>query len=201
MDAFIGQLHQPQPHLMRITGGTLLGRKLNVPHLPHVRPTTDRARESLFNWLSNRVDFSNCRLTELFAGSGVVSFEMLSRGATKAICVDIQKTCCVAIQKIAHHWGLPVEVVCADALAYMKSASAVDLVFADPPYRLPELYILPHKIMESPLLSQGGWLILEHDRANNFESHPYFQESRRYGEAVFSIFGLSPSSIPSKSTL
>ena len=173
---------------MRITGGSLRGRTLNVPHLLHVRPTTDRARASLFNWLSNQVDFSNCTLIELFAGTGAVSFEMLSRGVIQATCVDIQRACCDAIRSIAQEWELPVDVVCADALAFIEQATPVELVFADPPYRLPQMHALPQKIMESRMLSHGGLLILEHDRAHDFGTYTGFQESRRYGEAVFSIF-------------
>jgi len=173
---------------MRITGGDFRGRRLNIPHLPDVRPTTDRARASLLNWLANHVDFSACRLTELFAGSGAVSFEIISRGAQNATCVDIQSACCRAIQSVARDWKLPVEVICADAFQFVERASPVDLVFADPPYRLPQLHSLPQKIMNSPLLAQGGLLVVEHDRTQDFGQHSCFQESRRYGEAVFSIF-------------
>jgi len=176
---------------MRITGGNLRGRRLNIPQLPDVRPTTDRARASLFNWLTNYIDFSACKLTELFAGSGAVSFEMISRGAQKATCVDIQSKCCLAIQSVAGDWKLPVEVICADAFQYLERATPDELVFADPPYRLPLLHTLPQKIMNSPLLANGGLLILEHNRNQEFSHHTGFQESRRYGEAVFSIFEVS----------
>ncbi|MBM3918531.1 MAG: 16S rRNA (guanine(966)-N(2))-methyltransferase RsmD [Sphingomonadales bacterium] len=173
---------------MRITGGTLSGRKLSVPKLPDVRPTTERARESLLNWLSNRIDFSTCSITELFAGTGVVSFEMISRGCPKAICVDIQSVCCQTISSIAQKWNLPVEVVCADAFHFIEHAQPVGLVFADPPYRLPLLHTLPQKIMSSALLTNGGILILEHDQTYNFGDLIGYKESRRYGEGVFSIF-------------
>lgn len=173
---------------MRITGGIFRGRKLNVPHLPDVRPTTDRARESLMNWLSNRVGFSGLTLTELFAGSGAITFELMSRGVPKATCVDLQAVCCATIQSIAHQWQLPLDVVCADALQYVESAPPVDIVFADPPYRLPQMHTLPRTILESSLLAKGGLLILEHDRTHDFVHLPGYQESRRYGEAVFSIF-------------
>jgi 16S rRNA (guanine(966)-N(2))-methyltransferase RsmD len=182
---------------MRITGGNLRGRRLNIPHLPDVRPTTDRARASLFNWLTNHIDFSSCRLTELFAGSGAVTFEMISRGVVKATCVDIQSACCLAIHSVAREWKLPVEVICADAFQYLERATPVELVFADPPYRLPMLHTLPQKIMNSPLLAKGGLLILEHDRSQDFGKLTGFEESRRYGEAVFSIFEVCNSELNS----
>lgn len=173
---------------MRITGGYLRGRQLKLPPLPGVRPTTDRARESLFNWLSNQIDFEGLTVTELFAGTGMVSFEFISRGCPAATCVEILPACCRHITNVARSWEAPLSVVCEDAFNYIPVAGAAGLVFADPPYRLSWLHTLPERILRSDLLKNGGLLVLEHDRMHNFEGTSGHRESRRYGEGVFSIF-------------
>lgn len=177
---------------MRIVAGRLGGRKIKPPaHMP-ARPTTERARESLFNILAHQLDFDNLRALELFAGTGAISFELASRCPAAVITAVEQHAALAAfIKSTAALLGVAsqITVLRADALKFIAGATvAWDFIFADPPYALPQMAALPDMVCNNGLLCPGGLFVLEHGRQHSFQQHPYFTEERMYGEAVFSFF-------------
>jgi 16S rRNA (guanine966-N2)-methyltransferase len=173
---------------MRIISGTHKGRKIQAPaHLP-VRPTTDRAKEALFNWLQHRYHLPELRAIDLFCGTGNISYELASRACAQIVAVDQHAGCCRFVKSTAQQLQMPIEVVQADVFAYLKRAEAADLLFADPPYDHPRLRELPDLVFAHQLLLPEGCFILEHPSQLNFETHPHLSEIRTYGQSVFSIF-------------
>ena len=175
---------------MRIIAGTLRGRRLNPPASLPVRPTTDMARESLFNILTNYVDFEECTVMDLFAGTGAVSFEFVSRGAREVTSIDINVHCTDYIKSEAARMDVRnLRVVRADVFDLLKRANRkFDIVFADPPYALEGLATLPDLIFQSEVLTEDGIFILEHPRDFQFEEHPHFWQHRAYGKVNFTFF-------------
>ncbi len=175
---------------MRIIAGTLRGRRLNPPSNLPVRPTTDMARESLFNILGNYVDFDECTVIDLFAGTGAVSLEFISRGARSVTSVDINAQCTDFIKHSSAQFGLNnIHVVRADVFDMLKRArSSFDIAFADPPYAIERLASLPDMVFEANLLTDDGIFILEHPREYSFEQHPHFWQHRAYGKVNFTFF-------------
>ena len=175
---------------MRIIAGSLRGRRLNPPLNLPVRPTTDMARESLFNILNNYVDYEECSVMDLFAGTGAVSVEFVSRGAREVTAVDINAQCTDFIRQSAQQLSLAnMHVVRADVFDLLKRLTRkFDIVFADPPYALKELPTIPDIIMEKGLLKEEGIFVLEHGKNYDFSQHPHFVEHRSYGSVNFSIF-------------
>ena len=179
---------------MRIVGGQLGGRVLRPPQNSPARPTTERAREGLFNMLEHRMALENSRALELFAGTGAVSFELLSRtGEAMVTAVEQHGPLAVFMRDTANTLGVAgrLRVVRGDALKFISAGNGgeqYDLVFADPPYALREMALLPGLVLERGLLAEGGWLVLEHGRQHRFEKLARFVEERAYGEAVFSFF-------------
>lgn len=175
---------------MRIIAGSLRGRRLNPPPNLPVRPTTDMARESLFNILGNYVDYEECTVMDLFAGTGAVSIEFVSRGARAVTAVDINMQCTDFIRQCATRLGLDnLRVVRADVFDLLKRANQqFDIVFADPPYAHEGLASLPDKVFERSVLTDDGIFILEHPRDYSFEDHPHFWQHRAYGKVNFSFF-------------
>lgn len=175
---------------MRIIAGSLKGRRLNPPSTLPVRPTTDMARESLFNILTNYVDYEDCTVMDLFAGTGAVSMEFVSRGAKEVTCVDINAQCTDFIKTSAQQFGVGnIRVVRSDVFDMLKRAyKKFDIIFADPPYALEALSQLPDLIFEHNLLTEDGIFILEHPREYQFEEHPYFWQHRNYGKVNFTFF-------------
>ncbi len=175
---------------MRIIGGTYKGRVLQVPVKLPVRPTTDFAREALFNILQNQFYFPEVSLLDLFSGTGAISLEMASRGCTDIISVDKHSGCVQFIQKTVDTWKLKgFKAIKDDVFRFIDHCrSSFDIVFADPPYALPNLAELPDIILTKKLVHNGGWLILEHGPNHSFEQHPFFIQHRRYGNVNFSIF-------------
>lgn len=175
---------------MRIIAGTLRGRRLNPPANLPVRPTTDMARESLFNILNNYVDFEDCAVLDLFAGTGAVSVEFISRGCREVTAVDINAACTDFIKDTAKRLSLDnLRVVRADVFELLRRANRrFDIVFADPPYAAPDLPRLPQLVFESQLLNENGIFILEHPREFNFENVEHFWQHRAYGKVNFTFF-------------
>ena len=175
---------------MRIIAGTLRGRRLNPPASLPVRPTTDMARESLFNILNNYVDFEDCSVMDLFAGTGAVSFEFVSRGVREVTSIDINAHCTDYIKSEAARMDVRnLRVVRADVFDLLKRANRkFDIVFADPPYALEGLASLPDLVFQSEVLTEDGIFILEHPREFQFEEHPHFWQHRAYGKVNFTFF-------------
>ncbi len=175
---------------MRIIAGTLRGRRLNPPANLPVRPTTDMARESLFNILNNYVDFEDCSVMDLFAGTGAVSFEFVSRGVREVTSIDINSQCTDYIKAEAARMAVRnIHVVRADVFDLLKRANRrFDIVFADPPYALEGLASLPDLVFDRQVLTDDGIFILEHPREFSFEEHPHFWQHRAYGKVNFTFF-------------
>ena len=177
---------------MRIIAGTLKGRRLNPPANLPVRPTTDMAREGLFNILNNYVDYEDCTVMDLFAGTGAMSVEFISRGAREVTSVDINNACAEYIKSEAQRLELRnLRVVRADVFDLLKRANRkFDIVFADPPYAIEGLQTLPDLVFEHQLLNDDGIFILEHPREYTFEEHPHFWQHRNYGKVNFTFFAM-----------
>ena len=183
---------------MRVISGIYKRRRFDVPRSFKARPTTDFAKENLFNVLSNHLDFEEggVEALDLFAGTGSISVELLSRGCTQVVSVEKDREhyafICKVMQELkAVNW-LPVR---ADVFKFVKSTHrCFDLVFADPPYELKELETLPDLVLGNGLLKPGGLFVLEHGKKNHFEAHPCFIDHRGQGSVNFSFFGVSADS-------
>lgn len=178
---------------MRIIRGKYGRRRFDVPTNITARPTTDFARENIFNVLENMVDFEEDQPTalDLFAGTGAVSFEFLSRGCRHVTSVEKAATQANFIRKVARELGAEQEhtLVRGDVLRYIDSTLAsYDIVFADPPYDMPGFAEIPAKVLESHLLRPGSIFIIEHSRNHDFSTLPHFVDHRAYGSVNFSIF-------------
>jgi 16S rRNA (guanine(966)-N(2))-methyltransferase RsmD len=178
---------------MRIVSGTLRGRRLNPPSNLPVRPTTDFAKESLFNVLNNMIDFESVHVLDLFSGTGSISFEFISRGALQVISVDSNARCVDFIRKTSLAWDIPnLETVRADVFRFLNHAwKKVDIIFADPPYDLPDINKIPDLVSGSGILQPSGLFILEHGSRHTFRDHPLFTQQRQYGSVNFTIFKIS----------
>ncbi len=175
---------------MRIIAGTLKGRRLNPPANLPVRPTTDMARESLFNILNNYVDYEECSVMDLFAGTGAVSIEFISRGVKDVTSIDINNACTEYIKSASKQLNINnIHVVRADVFDLLKRAyKKFDIIFADPPYALQDLPSLPDIVFQSNVLNDDGIFILEHPKEHSFEDHPHFWQHRAYGKVNFTFF-------------
>lgn len=175
---------------MRIIGGSLRGLRLNPPKNLPVRPTTDLAKEALFNILQNQIEFEDIRVLDLFSGTGNISMEFASRGAAQVISIDRSIHCINYLKDTARQHGLTnIKTYKDDVFKYLQhETDKFDLVFADPPYDLNRIPELPKIVFERELLLPGGLLIVEHQSMQNLTSHPAFAEQRKYGHSSFSFF-------------
>jgi 16S rRNA (guanine(966)-N(2))-methyltransferase RsmD len=175
---------------MRIITGILKGRRLNPTENLPVRPTTDMAREGLFNILNNILDYEELSVLDLFSGTGAVSFEFISRGVREVTAIEINSKCTDFIKKSAQQFGVNnLNVVRSDVFDLLKRAyKKFDVIFADPPYQLEDLPTLPDLIFEKQMLAEGGIFILEHSKEHSFENHPCFWQHRKYGKVNFTFF-------------
>lgn len=175
---------------MRIITGKYKGRHFEIPRSFKARPTTDFAKENIFNVLRAYLDFEETAALDLFGGTGSISLELVSRGCPRVVTVEKDRQhfafiaqCCKVLADGA--WT----PLCADALRFIaRCGEAYDLIFADPPYALPELPQLPERVMNSGLVKEGSLFVLEHGRTNDFSDRPDFVEHRAYGSVNFSIF-------------
>ena len=175
---------------MRIISGIYGGRRLSPPKNITARPTTDFAKESLFNLLNNRMDLEGIDMLDLFAGTGGIGIECVSRGAREVTAVEIAHvqqnwiiTCCrqLGIRNLS--------VIQGDVFKFLSACrTKYDLIFADPPYALEQLPTLPDAILERNILKENGWLVIEHGKDTDFTSHPRHYETRTYGSVHFSFF-------------
>ena len=174
---------------MRIIGGKYKGKSIIGPKNLPVRPTTDFAKESLFNILNNLVDFENVKLLELFAGTGNIGYEFASRGCPSITSVDLNFHCIQFIKKINKELSLNNKVIRSDAFRFIKSnKEKYNFIFADPPYDLNKIKDIPNHIFSRELLEDDGILVIEHDKHTDFSDNENFKNVRQYGRVMFSFF-------------
>ncbi len=180
---------------MRIIRGLYGRRRFNVPPNISARPTTDFARENLFNVIENLIDIEGIRALDLFAGTGAITFELLSRGARSVTAVEKARTQQIFIQKVADTLGVTtLRLVRGDVFRFIDAAAApFQFVFADPPYDLPRFGEIPGLILNSKLLAPGSLFIIEHSKNHDFSQLPHFIDHRVYGSVNFSIFKINNS--------
>lgn len=180
---------------MRIIAGDLGGRRFNPPsEMPYTRPTTDIAKEGLFNILQNNLDFYSLKTLDLFGGTGSISYELASRGAADLTVVEKDPRMFAFIKKTSEALGLVnFKVVKIDVFRFINQCTEqFDFIFAGPPYALQQIDELPVLVFEKRLLSPGGFFVLEHTPRNNYEHFPFFRMARNYGTTIFSFFENSP---------
>ena len=176
---------------MRIISGKYRGRRLQPRANLPVRPTTDFAKEGLFNVLNNQVDFESLRVLDLFTGTGSIAFEFLSRGVVEVTAVDSNYRCIEFVRKTAETFGADnLKCVKTNVFVFLRQMKTeYDLVFADPPYDLSAVETIPDIVFAGSILAAGGMLILEHSADHDFSKHPFFTGQRNYGSVHFSFFG------------
>ena len=176
---------------MRIVSGTLKGRRISPPKKLPVRPTTDRAKEALFNILVHQYDFENCTVLDLFSGTGSISYEFGSRGVASIIAVDQHQGCIRFISQTATALSLPITAVKMPVLLFLeRNSNSYDFIFADPPYafELETYKTMIDSIFEKKALSDDGLLIVEHAEQVDLSDIAHFSHARSYGGCVFSFF-------------
>ena len=176
---------------MRIISGIHGGRKISPPtKMPYTRPTTDVAKEGLFNILENNLNFSGLKTLDIFGGTGSISYELASRGAADLTIVEKDPFMYEFIKKTANTLFPEIfKVVKMDVFRFLHQCpDTFDLIFAGPPYALSSIDDLPRIIFERKLLNTDSWFILEHTPANNYKDYGKFKTQRNYGTTVFSIF-------------
>lgn len=176
---------------MRIISGELGGRKIQPPaNMPHTRPTTDIAKEGLFNIIQNNIELEGIRTLDLFGGTGSISYELASRGAAVLTIVEKDPAMYEFIKKTSASLQLQnFHVVKMEVFRFMEQCTdKFSFIFAGPPYALNTIDELPKKIFERELLEPNGWFVLEHTPRNDYAKFPYFATVRNYGTTLFSIF-------------
>jgi 16S rRNA (guanine966-N2)-methyltransferase len=175
---------------MRIIGGKLKGKQFNAPAKLPVRPTTDMAKEALFNILYNTYDFENCSVLDLFSGTGSISIEFASRGIKHVTAVDKHAGCVFWLKSVVEQYGLTqIDPQKGDTFKFLaQDTNQYQLIFADPPYDLPNIPMIPQLVMQNNLLTDNGTLIVEHPPMLKLNQLPGFTEVRKYGNSSFSFF-------------
>lgn len=178
---------------MRIIGGTYKGKQIIAPKNLPVRPTTDFAKEGLFNILNNKVDFEGLTVLDLFCGTGNISLEFASRGAQKIYAIDKHSPCLYFVKDTAKALKLNSIITDrADVFKYLeKSHSTYDVIFADPPYELENIAQIHDLVFTHNLLNEDGWLIIEHGQRTDLSAKKNYVETRKYGNVHFSFFAQS----------
>jgi 16S rRNA (guanine966-N2)-methyltransferase len=178
---------------MRIVGGSLKGRRFSVPNNFPSRPTTDFAKEGLFNVLGHQFDLSNLTVLDLCSGTGNISLEFLSRGVKNVVSVDSNTNCLRFIQKNAESLGVSGRIITvkSDIINFIKQSSdKFDVIFADPPFAFSDYHTLIKSIFEKGLINNNGIFILEHGKQKSFREELNFSFDRNYGNVTFSFFKL-----------
>ena len=176
---------------MRIIGGSLRGKSILPPAGYRARPTTDFAKEGLFNTLNNEFWFEDLSVLDLFGGTGSIAFEFASRGAAEVISVEMNPAHVAFIRKTAAALGVDrqVKVLHQNVFDFLDICTKrFDIVFADPPYALEGLDTIPGRVLARKLVAPGGYFILEHPADYSFADHPFFVKERKYGNVHFSYF-------------
>ena len=175
---------------MRIISGIHGGRKIHPPsRMPNTRPTTDIAKEGLFNIIENNLTIPDLTTLDLFGGTGCISYELASRGAGKLTVIEKDPSMYQFITNTSRQLGFDFKVIKMDVFKYLElDVGPFDLIFAGPPYALKNIDELPLLIFSKNLLAKNGWFILEHTPANDYEAHPHFKTARNYGTTIFSFF-------------
>ena len=175
---------------MRIIAGQFKGRHFDIPRTFKARPTTDFAKENIFNVLNGYIDFDGITALDLFAGTGSISLELVSRGCKEVVSVEKDRDHARFIADCMKKINAENDILIrGDVFRFLKSChQKFDLIFADPPYALPELDTLPNLVFEHDLLAADGVFVFEHGKHNDFSAHPRFKEHRSYGSVNFSIF-------------
>lgn len=175
---------------MRVISGIYRHRRFDVPRTFKARPTTDFAKESLFNVLANRIDLEDASALDLFSGTGSISIELVSRGCSQVVSVendpDHYRFICKVMETVKTDRCLPVK---GDVFKYIAGCNTkFDFIFADPPYQLENLADIPDLVFDVGILADDGIFVLEHGKTNNFSNHPHFTDMKVYGSVHFSFF-------------
>lgn len=176
---------------MRIISGTHGGRRISPPsNMPYTRPTTDIAKEGLFNVIQNNLEIEELKILDLFGGTGCISYELASRGAPDITIVEKDNQMYDFIKKTSGELAFEnFKVVKLDVFRFMETATEqYDFIFAGPPYALKNIDDLPLKVFEKKLLKPKGWFILEHTPRNDYKKFEHYKTERSYGTTIFSIF-------------
>jgi 16S rRNA (guanine(966)-N(2))-methyltransferase RsmD len=176
---------------MRIISGLHGGRRISPPaNMPHTRPTTDIAKEGLFNIIQNNLDIESLKTLDLFGGTGCISYELASRGATEQVIVEKDPKMYAFIQKTIEVLNFKhINVIKQDVFSFMQfNKEKYDFIFAGPPYALTTIDELPRLVFKQEMLNKGGWFVLEHTPRNDYKKFDHYKQERNYGTTIFSIF-------------
>jgi 16S rRNA (guanine(966)-N(2))-methyltransferase RsmD len=175
---------------MRIIGGEHGGRKIHPPaKMPHTRPTTDMAKEGLFNILQHQINLDGIKTLDLFGGTGSISFELASRGAGDLTLVEKDPVMFEFIKKTAANLNISLRMVKMDVFRYLEQCTETfDFIFAGPPYALKTIDDLPMVVFDRKLVRPGGLFVLEHTPRNDYKKFPNYKSERNYGTTIFSFF-------------
>jgi 16S rRNA (guanine966-N2)-methyltransferase len=176
---------------MRIIAGEHGGRKFNPPaKMPYTRPTTDIAKEGLFNVLQHSLDIKELFTLDLFGGTGSISYELASRGVKQLTIVEKDSAMYEFIKKTAASLHIEnIQIIKADVFRFIDQCmETFDFIFAGPPYALKNIDDLPRLVFEKKLLNTGGWFVLEHTPRNDYKNFPFYKMEKNYGTTIFSIF-------------
>lgn len=176
---------------MRIISGTHKGRRITAPAKLPVRPTTDVAKEALFNILNNYYHISSLSIVDLFSGTGNIAYEFAARGAETITAVDANYDCVKFIKKTSAELDFPITTLKSDVFKYLEKVPVkADIIFADPPYDFEDAKFakIAALVFEKKMLKENGQLIIEHSKHTDLSGLEYFRESRKYGSSVFSFF-------------
>lgn len=175
---------------MRIISGKFKGRRISAPSNITARPTTDFAKEGLFNLLNNRIELEGIEVLDLFAGTGSISIEFVSRECNSIISIEQNDRHCAFIRKLCEELKIDnLSLIKTDVFKFIASChSQFDMIFADPPYELDKIENIPDLIFSKNLLKADGLFVLEHSAKTKFQQHPHFVDHRNYGNVNFSFF-------------
>ena len=175
---------------MRIITGIYKGRHFDIPRTFKARPTTDFAKENVFNVINGYIDLNDASALDLFSGTGSISLELLSRGCSRVVSVEADRDHARFISQCMRKIGTDADVLIrGDVFRFIKSChEQFDFIFADPPYALDLLHTVPDLIFEHNLLQEGGLFVFEHGKQHDFSESPHFQDHRNYGSVNFTLF-------------